>query len=398
MGALLITGGAGFIGSNFLRFLLEKNALLKSGADNPSLADSFDTVINLDSLSYAGNLENLKGIEKHKNYHFIQGDICDTALVERIFKDYNVTSVIHFAAESHVDNSISTPEVFVKTNIYGTWNLLNCAYKHWLDSPFCHKKGYENALFHHISTDEVYGTLGKTGKFSESTPYQPNSPYSASKASSDMIVRSYAHTFGLNAVITNCSNNYGMHQHDEKLIPTIIRNALAGKEIPIYGDGKNVRDWLFVEDHCDAICVVFEYAKNQIMTLDSNGGGGLLNENPLSKNKSSQNQRNTKSQKQQIFDENKVFFECFNIGGNEERENLNIAETICAYLDEKMPKKDSYAKQIRFVQDRAGHDRRYAIDSSKLQKTLGWKPKHTFESGIAKTIEWYIKKYTTHKE
>ncbi len=371
MKSILITGGAGFIGSNFVRIFLEK------------YADSHDAIINLDSLSYAGNLENLKGTQQYKNYHFIQGDICDSAVVERIFKDYNVNCVIHFAAESHVDNSIATPEIFIKTNVYGTWNLLNCAYKHWLDSPFCHKQDYENALFHHISTDEVYGTLGAMGKFSEKTPYAPNSPYSASKASSDMIVRSYAHTFGLHAVITNCSNNYGMHQHDEKLIPTIIRNALLGKEIPIYGDGKNVRDWLFVEDHCDAICAVFEYARDKIIALDSNGGGELLNENPKN---SPQNQR--------IFDENKVFFECFNIGGNEEKENIDIAKEICAYLDKRMPKKDSYAKQIRFVKDRAGHDKRYAIDSSKLQKTLGWKPKHSFESGIAKTIEWYIKKYT----
>lgn len=371
MKSILITGGAGFIGSNFLHIFLEK------------YADSYDAIINLDSLSYAGNLENLKGTQQYKNYHFIQGDICDSALVSEIFAKYNVDCVIHFAAESHVDNSIATPEVFVKTNVYGTWNLLNCAYKHWLNSPFCYKQGYENALFHHISTDEVYGTLGKTGKFSEKTPYAPNSPYSASKASSDMLVRSYAHTFGLHAVITNCSNNYGMHQHDEKLIPTIIRNALLGKEIPIYGDGKNVRDWLFVEDHCDAICAVFEYARDKIVALDSNGGGESLNENPKN---SPQNQR--------IFDENKVFFECFNIGGNEEKENIDIAKEICAYLDKRMPKKDSYAKQIRFVKDRAGHDKRYAIDSTKLQKTLGWKPKHSFKSGIAKTIEWYIKKYT----
>lgn len=366
---ILITGGAGFIGSNFLCIFLGK------------YADSYDAIINLDSLSYAGNLENLKGIQQYKNYHFIKGDICDSAVVERIFKDYNVDCVIHFAAESHVDNSINSPEIFIKTNVYGTWNLLNCAYKHWLNSPFCYKQGYENALFHHISTDEVYGTLGAMGKFSETTPYAPNSPYSASKASSDMLVRSYAHTFGLHAVITNCSNNYGMHQHDEKLIPTIIRNALLDKEIPIYGDGKNVRDWLFVEDHCDAICAVFDYARDKIITLDSKGGS--LNENPKN---SPQNQR--------IFHENKVFFECFNIGGNEEKENIDIAKKICAYLDKRMPKKDSYAKQIRFVKDRAGHDRRYAIDSSKLQKTLGWKPKHSFELGIAKTIEWYIKKYT----
>ena len=281
MKSILITGGAGFIGSNFLRIFLEK------------YADSHDAIINLDSLSYAGNLENLKGTQQYKNYHFIQGDICDSAVVERIFKDYNVDCVIHFAAESHVDNSIATPEIFIKTNVYGTWNLLNCAYKHWLNSPFCYKQGYENALFHHISTDEVYGTLGAMGKFSEKTPYAPNSPYSASKASSDMIVRSYAHTFGLHAVITNCSNNYGMHQHDEKLIPTIIRNALLDKEIPIYGDGKNVRDWLFVNDHCTGIELAFFKGKSG---------------------------------------------ECYNIGGRNERTNLHIASKICEILDELKPR------------------------------------------------------------
>lgn len=366
--SILITGGAGFIGSNFLHYYLAK------------YATSHSAIVNLDSLSYAGNLANLKGIEKYKNYHFIQGDICDSALVAEIFAKYNVDCVIHFAAESHVDNSISSPEIFIKTNVYGTWNLLNCAYKHWLDSPFCYKKGFEGALFHHISTDEVYGTLGAVGKFSESTPYAPNSPYSASKASSDMIVRSYAHTYGIHAVITNCSNNYGPHQHDEKLIPTIIRNALAGKEIGIYGDGKNVRDWLFVEDHCDAICAVFEYARNKIASRDSIGGGEFLDED-------------SHPQNPQVFNENKVFFECFNIGGNEEKENIDIAKKICAYLDERLPKEKSYAEQIRFVKDRAGHDRRYAIDSSKLQSTLGWKPKHSFDSGIAKTIEWYLGKY-----
>lgn len=355
--SILITGGAGFIGSNFLHYYLAK------------YATSHNAIINLDSLSYAGNLSNLKGVEKYENYHFIQGDICDCALVSEIFAKYNVNCVIHFAAESHVDNSISSPEIFIKTNVYGTWNLLNCAYRHWLDAPFYYKKGFENALFHHISTDEVYGTLGEKGKFSETTPYAPNSPYSASKASSDMIVRSYAYTYGLHTIITNCSNNYGPHQHDEKLIPTIIRNALAGKEIGIYGDGKNVRDWLFVEDHCDAICTVLDYAKNKINTCNSHTS-------------------NT-----QVFDENKVFFECFNIGGNEEHKNIDIANIVCEYLDKKLPKKDSYANQIRFVKDRAGHDRRYAIDSSKLQNTLGWKPKHSFKEGIIKTIKWYIEKY-----
>lgn len=372
MKSILITGGAGFIGSNFVEHFLRHNE------------DFF--VLNLDLLTYAGNLANLSEVMADKNlakrYEFVRGDICNGELLDYLFARFDIKGVIHFAAESHVDNSIANPAIFTRTNALGTQSLLEAAKKAWLNAPNEPKKGYENALFHHISTDEVYGTLGKTGLFTEQTPYAPNSPYSASKASSDMIVRSYAHTFGLNAVITNCSNNYGMHQHDEKLIPTIIRNALLGKEIPIYGDGKNVRDWLFVKDHCEAICAVFKYGSEKNTRLNSNGGGGLLNENSLS------------TQTHQIFNENQVFFECFNIGGNEEKENIDIAKKICAYLDKRMPKKDSYAKQIRFVKDRAGHDKRYAIDSTKLQKTLGWKPKHSFESGIAKTIEWYIKKYT----
>ena len=435
MKGVLITGGAGFIGSNFLRLFLQKIS--------PQIQ-----VINLDNLSYAGDLSNLRGIERHKNYHFIKGDICDSTLVAELFARFHIDGVIHFAAESHVDNSIASPEIFIKTNIQGTWNLLQIAYKSWLDAPFCPKKGFENALFHHISTDEVYGTLGKTGKFSETSPYAPNSPYSASKASSDMLVRSYAHTFGLNAVITNCSNNYGPNQHNEKLIPTIIRNALQNKQIPIYGDGQNVRDWLFVEDHCEAIMQVFDYAKGKIATMT--GGGGCHNENSLysqiQSENSSQNQsvcenlgknespcrnenfnqniceiqnensdfcQNSNSQihsknykenssqnenSNQIFNENKVFFECFNIGGNEEKHNIDIAKFICTYLDKRLPKAVSYAAQIRFVKDRAGHDRRYAIDASKLRKTLGFTPRHSFEEGISKTIEFYIEKYSTQKE
>lgn len=348
MKSVLITGGAGFIGSNFIEHFLAKY-------------DDF-RVINLDLLTYAGNLENLKSVENSPRYEFVKGDICDEKLVSALFKEHKIHAVIHFAAESHVDNSIATPEIFIKTNIYGTWNLLHCAYKAWMDAPHAVKSGFEDTLFHHISTDEVYGSLGATGLFTEHTPYAPNSPYSASKASSDMLVRSYAHTYGLRAIITNCSNNYGPHQHAEKLIPTIIRQALAGRDIPIYGDGQNVRDWLFVGDHCEAICAVFNHAKI------ANGGGRSPN---------------------------KTFFECFNIGGNEEKKNIDIAHKICAYLDEILPKNKSYKEQIRFVKDRAGHDRRYAIDSSKLQKTLGWKPKHSFESGIKKTIEWYIQKYRT---
>lgn len=352
---ILITGGAGFIGSNFIRYLLKTNEYF---------------IVNLDLLTYAGSLDNLADLDsnykftkdslmlktpKIKNYHFFQGDINDRNLLNNIFHKYKIDSIIHFAAESHVDNSINEPNVFIKTNINGTFTLLDSAFRFWFNEPFSPKADYKKAIFHHISTDEVYGSLGKSGYFSESTPYAPNSPYSASKASSDMLVRSYAHTYGLNAVITNCSNNYGEYQHDEKLIPTIIRNALRGDKIPIYGDGKNVRDWLYVQDHCDAILNVFNYA---LKNLDS-----------------------------------KNFFDTFNIGGNEEHENLEIAHIICNILDKKLPKDKSYKEQITFVKDRFGHDRRYAIDSSKIKKILNWTPKHTFESGIEKTIDFYIKKY-----
>lgn len=330
---ILITGGAGFIGSNFIEYFLHKY--------------SHYEIYNLDLLTYAGNLENLKNVESNKNYHFIKGDICDNELVSRIFREHNIDSVIHFAAESHVDNSITNPSTFIKTNINGTFNLLHNAYLAWFDAPFILKKDKENCVFHHISTDEVYGSLGQEGYFSESTPYAPNSPYSASKASSDMIVRSYHHTYGLCTLLTNCSNNYGPKQHDEKLIPTIIRKALQGEKIPIYGDGKNIRDWLYVEDHCKGIDAVFH---------------------------------------------SQFFGESFNIGGNCEMENLTITKEICKILDEIYPLKngESYAKQIAFVEDRAGHDRRYAIDSTKISKMLGWSAKESFFSGIRKTIAWYV--------
>jgi len=247
-----------------------------------------------------------------------------------------------------VDNSIETPDTFIKTNMFGTFNLLDVAKNYWMESPNKYKPNFENAKFHHISTDEVYGTLGKTGMFTEETSYAPNSPYSASKASSDFLVRSYYHTYGMNVITTNCSNNYGPKQHDEKLIPTIIRKAISGEKIPIYGDGKNIRDWLFVLDHCKGIELVYKKGK---------------------------------------------YGETYNIGGKNERDNLYIAHTICDLLDELKPKKTSYKKQIAFVEDRPGHDFRYAIDASKIEKELAWEAKENFETGILKTIEWYLEKY-----
>ncbi|ELR71459.1 dTDP-glucose 4,6-dehydratase [Fulvivirga imtechensis AK7] len=333
---ILITGGAGFIGSNFVPHFLESHSEYH--------------VVNLDKLTYAGDLNNLKEVEGNSRYTFVQGDICDRKLIEELFDKYNFQGVIHFAAESHVDNSIEGPEAFINTNINGTFTLLDVARKHWMNSPFEKKKEFESARFHHISTDEVYGTLGETGYFTEETPYAPNSPYSASKASSDMLVRSYFHTYGLEVVTTNCSNNYGPKQHDEKLIPVIIRNALQGKNIPIYGDGKNIRDWLYVLDHCKGIDLVFHKGKAG---------------------------------------------ETYNIGGRNERNNNEVVNTICGILDKKHPKNDgtSYKDQITYVKDRAGHDRRYAIDASKIENELGWSADENFDTGIGLTIDWYLKKY-----
>lgn len=331
---VLITGGAGFIGSNFIIYFLNEYPEIK--------------IVNLDKLTYAGNLSNLTDIEQSDRYTFVKGDICDRSFIEQLFKKFDFNGVIHFAAESHVDNSITNPDAFMQTNVLGTYNLLDVAKNHWMQAPNVVKKNYEEARFHHISTDEVYGSLGETGLFSESTPYAPNSPYSASKASSDFITRSYFHTYGMNIVTTNCSNNYGPKQHDEKLIPTIIKNALRGEEIPIYGDGKNVRDWLYVEDHCKGIDLVFQKGKTG---------------------------------------------ETYNIGGGNERDNIYIAHKICEILDENIPKSNSYKEQIRFVKDRPGHDFRYAIDASKIESELGWKANENFESGIRKTIAWYLKKY-----
>lgn len=331
---ILITGGAGFIGSNFIPYFLELHNTTK--------------IVNLDKLTYAGTLSNLAEINAHVNYTFVKGDICDRDLVEQLFEAYKFDAVIHFAAESHVDNSIKNPDAFIKTNIVGTFNLLDVAKRSWMEKANVFKDGCETNRFHHISTDEVYGSLGESGLFLESTPYAPNSPYSASKASSDFIVRSYFHTYGMNVVTTNCSNNYGPKQHPEKLIPTIINKALKGEQIPIYGDGKNIRDWLYVLDHCKGIDAVFNKGKSG---------------------------------------------ETYNIGGCNERDNLYIANTVCDVLDVLQPGKVSYRRQIEFVTDRPGHDFRYAIDASKIENELGWKADENFESGIKKTISWYLKKY-----
>jgi dTDP-glucose 4,6-dehydratase len=334
MKSILVTGCAGFIGSNFVPYFLEKY---------PDYH-----ILNLDLLTYAGNPDNLEEVENSDRYTFVKGDICNRELLEYLFTAFDIKGVIHFAAESHVDNSIENPGIFIRTNVNGTFTLLDTAYRHWMEKPFVFKKGYEACRFHHISTDEVYGTLGEVGLFTEETPYAPNSPYSASKASSDMIVRSYHHTYGMNTVVTNCSNNYGPKQHDEKLIPTIIRHALAGEKIPIYGDGNNVRDWLYVLDHCKGIDLVFHKGRSG---------------------------------------------EVYNIGGRNERSNNDITNKVCEILDELKPKETSYKEQIRYVEDRAGHDRRYAIDASKIESELGWKADESFESGIMHTTEWYLSKY-----
>ena len=325
---VLITGGAGFIGSNYVEYVLK---------------NSTNEIFVLDKLTYAGNLKNLETASN--KITFIKGDICDLDMVQKLFTEHQFQKVVHFAAESHVDNSISGPSEFIQTNIVGTFNLLQSAYKTWMNGPNDLKAEFTNARFLHISTDEVYGTLGETGLFTEETSYAPNSPYSASKASSDFIVRSYFHTYGMPVVTTNCSNNYGPNQHKEKLIPTIIRKAISGEPIPIYGDGKNIRDWLYVMDHCSGIYLALEKGK---------------------------------------------LGETYNIGGRNERQNLYIANVICELLNEMLPKNASYKEQITFVKDRPGHDFRYAIDASKIEEELGWKAKENFETGIKKTIAWYL--------
>ena len=335
MKSILVTGGAGFIGANFVPYFAKKYSDYK--------------VINLDKLTYAGNLENLADVEGCANYQFVHGDICDRELVEKLFKEHDIRGVIHFAAESHVDNSITGPKAFIETNIVGTFTLIDVARNYWMEAPHKVRAGYEDCRFHHISTDEVYGALGETGYFTETTPYDPSSPYSAAKASSDLLVRAYHRTYGMNVTISNCSNNYGPKQHPEKLIPKIISNALSEKNIPIYGDGKNVRDWLYVLDHCKAIDLIFHKGKSG---------------------------------------------ETYNIGGHNEKNNLEIVDAICAILDREMPRKSggSYKDLVIFVSDRPGHDRRYAIDATKLETELGWKADENFASGIVKTVEWYLKK------
>jgi len=327
---VLVTGGCGFIGVNFVRMLL---------ADRPDLH-----VLNLDKLTYAGNLQSLAEVADSSNYTFVRGDICDQELVDSLFSEHDIQGVVHFAAESHVDRSITGPDAFVRTNVFGTFTLLQAAKKYWLD------QGHGNAAsrFLHVSTDEVYGSLGKTGYFTEETPYDPRSPYSASKASSDHFVRSYFHTYGLPILITNCSNNYGPYQFPEKLIPLVLNNGLAGKELPVYGDGGNVRDWLYVLDHCEAILLVLEKGR---------------------------------------------VGESYNIGGHNEKTNLEVVTLLCDMLDEKvgpLPDGSPHRELITFVRDRLGHDRRYAIDAGKIERELGWTPRFVFEQGIEKTVDWYL--------
>ncbi len=332
--SILVTGGAGFIGSNFVPYFCKKYPEYH--------------VINIDKLTYAGDLNNLKDCENDPNYTFVQGDICDEKLIEDLFIKYDIRGVIHFAAESHVDNSIKGPKVFMETNLMGTFNLIETARRYWMEAPGKVKPGYEDARFHHISTDEVYGTLGETGYFKETTPYAPNSPYSSSKAGSDFIVRAYHHTYGMNVTTSNCSNNYGPKQNHEKLIPHIIEFALQLKNLPVYGKGINVRDWLYVLDHCKAVDLIFHKG---------------------------------------------VSGETYNIGGHNERNNITIVNTICEILDKEVPRQDgkSYKELITFVTDRAGHDLRYAIDPDKIVNELGWKPDETFDTGIVKTVDWYLK-------
>jgi dTDP-glucose 4,6-dehydratase len=331
---ILVTGAAGFIGSNFVL---------------DWLGQSTEEVVSLDLLTYAGNLENLSLLNQNPHHHFVKGNIGDRDLVSSLLKKYDIRAVIHFAAESHVDRSIHESKDFIETNIVGTYNLLESVRTYWNDLDEALKKTFR---FLHVSTDEVYGSLNsKAPAFTENNPYEPNSPYSASKAASDHLVRAWFHTYGLPVLTTNCSNNYGPYHFPEKLIPLCILNALNGKPLPIYGDGKQIRDWLYVKDHCTAIREVLKQ-----------GHMG----------------------------------ETYNIGGWNEKTNLEVVETLCAILDELKPKSDgkSYADQITFVKDRPGHDRRYAIDASKLERELGWRPQETFETGLRKTVIWYLENET----
>jgi dTDP-glucose 4,6-dehydratase len=327
MKKILITGGAGFIGSALVRHIISSTG---------------DAVVNVDKLTYAGNLQSLVSVAENDRYCFEHVDICDAAEVARVFQQHQPDAVMHLAAESHVDRSITGPADFIQTNIVGTYTLLEAARNYWNSLDADKKAQFK---FHHISTDEVYGTLGEDGLFTEETAYEPNSPYSASKASSDHLVRAWHHTFGLPVVTTNCSNNYGPYHFPEKLIPLVILNAVNGKPLPIYGKGDNIRDWLYVEDHARALYLV-------------------MNEGKLG--------------------------ETYNIGGWNEKTNLEVVHAICAALDELRPQNAPHADLITFVKDRPGHDQRYAIDASKIERELGWKPQETFDTGLRKTVEWYL--------
>lgn len=344
MRKILVTGGCGFIGSNFVRLVLHQLPEAR--------------IINLDKLTYAGNPANLQDVENNPQYRFVHGDICDPVLLEKLFAEEDIDTVVHFAAESHVDRSIVGPAEFIQTNILGTFALLETARKAWQPlqknrddetvTDFSSRVTDSAPRFLHVSTDEVYGSLGDTGLFTETTPYDPRSPYSASKASSDHLVSSYYHTYGLPTLMTNCSNNYGPYHFPEKLIPLIINNALNGKDLPVYGDGKNVRDWLYVVDHCAAILAVLQKGR---------------------------------------------VGETYNVGGNSEKQNIEVVQTVCDILDEKTaPLASGQPRRslITFVKDRAGHDRRYAIDASKLRQELGWEPSVNFDDGIRMTVEWYL--------
>ncbi|HEC84583.1 MAG TPA: dTDP-glucose 4,6-dehydratase [Thioploca sp.] len=326
---LIVTGGAGFIGSALIRYLIN---------------DTTTTVLNVDKLTYAGNLDSLASVSDSPRYHFAQVDICDGHALQQVFAEFQPDAVMHLAAESHVDRSIDGPAEFINTNIVGTYSLLETARSYWQSLESEAKKRFR---FHQVSTDEVYGSLHQSGFFTESTPYQPNSPYSASKAASDHLVRAWHHTYKLPVVTTNCSNNYGPYQFPEKLIPLIILNALEGKPLPVYGKGENVRDWLYVDDHASALYLVLEHGK---------------------------------------------LGDTYNIGGHNEKTNLEVVQTLCSLLDELLPSSPHklHNQLITFVTDRPGHDLRYAIDASKIQKVLGWKPQETFETGLRKTVQWYL--------
>ncbi|MGO9545631.1 MAG: dTDP-glucose 4,6-dehydratase [Rhodomicrobium sp.] len=332
MKTYLVTGGAGFIGSNFICHLINSDPACR--------------VINLDKITYAANLDNLREVRDNSRYHFVKGDICNRELVEYLFKAFDIRGVFHLAAESHVDNSIAGPQVFIETNIQGTFNVLDVARRAWMTGPGEARNGYEDCRFLYVSTDEVYGSLEDSGLFTEATPFSPSSPYSASKAAADMLVRSYHKTYGMNVVVTNCSNNYGPKQHPENFIPLIIERALTGRPIPIFGDGRYIRDWLYVGDHCKAIKLVFDRGRSG---------------------------------------------ESYNVGGRNEKENLWIVETICGLLEESKPSRTgTYAGLVTLVRDRPGHDRRYAIDAAKLENELGWRAEENLASGIKKTVSWYL--------